>query len=99
MVPFVTLPYTYYYVRRKPPSPEPNHRRETAIKLEPSANGKWSGPSYPPQNSNFSALSPKSPDYDDADEDDQLSEQLDRRYRKWELCVSITLMYYQILIC
>ncbi|KAA0057915.1 DDT domain-containing protein DDR4 isoform X1 [Cucumis melo var. makuwa] len=68
--------------KRKPPSPEPNHRRETAIKLEPSANGKWSGPSYPPQNSNFSALSPKSPDYDDADEDDQLSEQLDRSNRR-----------------
>ncbi|KGN63642.2 DDT domain-containing protein DDR4 isoform X2 [Cucumis sativus] len=68
--------------KRKPPSPEPNHRREAAIKLEPSANGKWSGPSYPSQNSNFSALSPKSPDYDDADEDDQLSEQLDRRRRQ-----------------
>ncbi|XP_004138143.1 DDT domain-containing protein DDR4 isoform X1 [Cucumis sativus] len=68
--------------KRKPPSPEPNHRREAAIKLEPSANGKWSGPSYPSQNSNFSALSPKSPDYDDADEDDQLSEQLDRSNRR-----------------
>ncbi|XP_038878844.1 DDT domain-containing protein DDR4 isoform X3 [Benincasa hispida] len=68
--------------KRKPPSPEPNHRREAAVKLEPSANGKWSGPSYPSQNANFSALSPKSPDYDDADEDDQLSEQLDRSNRR-----------------
>lgn len=51
-------------------------------------NGKWSGPSYVFQNSNFSALSPKSPDYDDVDEDD-MSEQLDRRYKKCELCVSV----------
>lgn len=68
--------------KRKPPSPEPNHRREASVKLEPSANGKWSGPSYPSPNANFSALSPKSPDYDDADEDDHMSEQLDRSNRR-----------------
>ncbi|XP_022921483.1 DDT domain-containing protein DDR4-like isoform X2 [Cucurbita moschata] len=67
--------------KRKPPSPEPNHRREAAVNLEPSANGKWSSPSFASQNFNFSALSPKSPDYDDVDED-HMSEQLDRRRRQ-----------------
>ncbi|XP_022972308.1 DDT domain-containing protein DDR4-like isoform X1 [Cucurbita maxima] len=67
--------------KRKAPSPEPHDRKEDVVKLEPSANGKWSGPSYASQNSNFSALSPKSPDYDDADED-HMSEQLDRSNRR-----------------
>ncbi|XP_022134924.1 DDT domain-containing protein DDR4 isoform X2 [Momordica charantia] len=69
--------------KRKQSSPEPNHRREATVKLEPSVNGKWSGPSYASQNSNFSPLSPKSPDYDDDAEEDHMSDpQLDRRRRQ-----------------
>lgn len=47
------------------------------MKPEASTNGKWSGPSHAPQHVSFSALSPKSPDYDDAD--DYNKEQSDRR--------------------
>ena len=64
--------------RRKPPSPEPVHRREGFSKPEASTNGKWSGPSHASQHGTFSAASPNSLDYDDMDEDHK-SEALDRR--------------------
>ena len=54
-------------------------------KPEASSNGKWAGPSHAPQNVSFSALSPKSPDYDDADEDNK-SDQMDRRCALLPVC-------------
>ncbi|XP_011042626.1 PREDICTED: uncharacterized protein LOC105138274 [Populus euphratica] len=67
--------------KRKPPSPEPVHRREGFSKPEASANGKWSGPSHASQQGTFSAASPNSLDYDDMDEDNK-SEALDRSNRR-----------------
>lgn len=67
--------------KRKPPSPEPTVRREGVTKPEPSTNGRWSGPSQAPQHVNFNALSPKSPDYDEID-DEHKSEPLDRSNRR-----------------
>lgn len=66
--------------KRKQPSPEPTARRE-AIKLEASTNGRWSGPSQGPEHLSFSSLSPKSPDYDEFDEEHNL-EPLDRGNRR-----------------
>jgi hypothetical protein len=68
----------FTFFRRKPPSPEPVHRREGFSKPEASTNGKWSGPSHASQHGTFSAASPNSLDYDDMDEDHK-SEGLDRR--------------------
>ncbi|KAL3575242.1 hypothetical protein D5086_023343 [Populus alba] len=67
--------------KRKPPSPEPVHRREGFSKPEASTNGKWSGPSHASQHGTFSAASPNSLDYDDMDEDHK-SEALDRSNRR-----------------
>ncbi|XP_061956917.1 DDT domain-containing protein DDR4-like isoform X1 [Populus nigra] len=67
--------------KRKPPSPEPVHRREGFAKPEASTNGKWSGPSHASQHGTFSAASPNSLDYDDMDEDHK-SEALDRSNRR-----------------
>lgn len=52
--------------KKKPPSPEPIHRRDFA-KPEASTNGRWSGPSHASPHVNINVLSPKSPDYDDDD--------------------------------
>ncbi|KAL9314179.1 hypothetical protein ACSQ67_019631 [Phaseolus vulgaris] len=59
--------------KRKPPSPELLPRREAGSKPEALSNGKWSGPSpsHDPQDLNFGTLSPKSPDFDDMEEDNQ----------------------------
>ncbi|QCE13860.1 DDT domain-containing protein DDR4-like [Vigna unguiculata] len=59
--------------KRKPPSPEAIPRREPGSKPEALSNGKWSGPSpsHDPQDLNFGTLSPKSPDFDDMEEDNQ----------------------------
>ncbi|KAF3437102.1 hypothetical protein FNV43_RR19855 [Rhamnella rubrinervis] len=67
--------------KRKQPSPEPLQRREIGMKPEASTNGKWSGPSHAPQHVTFSAVSPKSPDYDYVDEDNK-SDQMDRSNRR-----------------
>lgn len=48
------------------------------MKPEASINGKWSGPSHASQHDNFSAPSPTSPDFDDAQEEDK-TEPMDRR--------------------
>lgn len=54
------------------------HQREGSVKLEASENGKWSGPSHASdQYGNFSEMSPSSPDYDDANEEQ--NPDLDRR--------------------
>ncbi|KAK6249904.1 hypothetical protein QUC31_007377 [Theobroma cacao] len=65
--------------KRKPPSPDPLNRRDVA-KPEPSANGKLSGPSYAAEQDNYNLLSPKSPEYDDFD--DNKSGDLDRSNRR-----------------
>ncbi|XVE57037.1 hypothetical protein DITRI_Ditri04bG0059400 [Diplodiscus trichospermus] len=65
--------------KRKPPSPDPLHRRDVA-KPEPSANGKLSGPSHGSEQDNYNLLSPKSPEYDDFD--DNKSGELDRSNRR-----------------
>jgi len=72
-----------FYIRRKPPSPELLPRREAGSKPEALSNGKWSGPSpsHDPQDLNFGTLSPKSPDFDDMEEDNQTDIlDLDRRF-------------------
>ncbi|KAH7528524.1 DDT domain-containing protein DDR4 isoform X2 [Ziziphus jujuba] len=66
--------------KRKQPSPDPLQRRDGVVKPEASTNGKWSGPSHATQHVNFSALSPKSPDYDYAD--DYNKDQFDRSNRR-----------------
>ncbi|XP_024022815.1 DDT domain-containing protein DDR4 [Morus notabilis] len=66
--------------KRKQPSPESLLKREGASKPDGFSNGRWSGPSYG-QHVGFSALSPKSPDFDDAYEDDK-SDPLDRSNRR-----------------
>lgn len=65
------------FVRRKQSSPEPP-RREVGAKPEALANGKWSGSSHSPQHLNYGMPSPKSSDYDDAEEEHQ-TETMDRR--------------------
>ncbi|KAF4376095.1 hypothetical protein CsatB_017848 [Cannabis sativa] len=67
--------------KRKHPSPEPLYKREGMVKHDVSTNGRWSGPSHSSQHGGFSALSPKSSDYDDADEDDK-SDPMDRSNRR-----------------
>ncbi|XP_057952518.1 DDT domain-containing protein DDR4 [Malania oleifera] len=67
--------------KRKQPSPEPNARREVVPKPEASSNGKWGDPAHNFEHLSFSAPSPKSPDYDDVDEENK-SEQLDRGTRR-----------------
>ncbi|XP_061953436.1 DDT domain-containing protein DDR4-like [Populus nigra] len=67
--------------KRKPPSPEPFHRREGFAKPEASTNGELSGPSHTSQHGTFSAASPDSLEYDDMDEDHK-SEMLDRGNRR-----------------
>ncbi|CAK7322907.1 unnamed protein product [Dovyalis caffra] len=68
--------------KRKPPSPEPVHRREGFAKPEASTNGKWSGPSHTSQDGAFSAASPNSLEYDDDMDEDHKSETLDRSNRR-----------------
>ncbi|XWS60637.1 hypothetical protein CRYUN_Cryun07bG0052500 [Craigia yunnanensis] len=63
----------------KPPSPDPLNRRDVA-KPEPSANGKLSDPSHGSEQDNYNLLSPKSPEYDDSD--DNKSGELDRSNRQ-----------------
>ncbi|XWS51061.1 hypothetical protein CRYUN_Cryun12cG0143800 [Craigia yunnanensis] len=65
--------------KRKPPSPDPLNRRDVS-KPEPSANGKLSGPSHVSEQENYNLLSPKSPEYDDFD--DNKSGELDRSNRR-----------------
>ncbi|KAJ6970376.1 hypothetical protein NC653_034845 [Populus alba x Populus x berolinensis] len=67
--------------KRKPPSPEPFHRREGFAKPEASTNGELSGPSHTSQHGTFSAASPDSLESDDMDEDHK-SEMLDRGNRR-----------------
>ncbi|KAI5562508.1 hypothetical protein BDE02_15G057700 [Populus trichocarpa] len=67
--------------KRKPPSPEPFHRREGFAKPEASTNGELSGPSHTSQHGTFSAASPDSLEYEDMDEDHK-SEMLDRGNRR-----------------
>ena len=71
--------FTFFtlFLRRKPPSPEPFHRREGFAKPEASTNGELSGPSHTSQHGTFSAASPDSLESDDMDEDHK-SEMLDR---------------------
>ncbi|KAK0587644.1 hypothetical protein LWI29_026264 [Acer saccharum] len=66
--------------KRKPPSPEPNQRREVDFKPEASMNGKWSDPLHASEH-NFNAVSPDSQDYDE-DEEEHEPEQLDRSNRR-----------------
>ncbi|KAK7411496.1 hypothetical protein VNO78_02930 [Psophocarpus tetragonolobus] len=70
--------------KRKPPSPEPTiPRREAGAKPEALTNGKWSGTSYDPQDLNFGTPSPKSPDFDDMEEENQMDMlDLDRSNRR-----------------
>ncbi|XP_027365773.1 DDT domain-containing protein DDR4-like [Abrus precatorius] len=68
--------------KRKPPSPEPIlGRREAGAKPEALTNGNWSGPSHAPQHLNFDMPSPKSPDFDDVEEENQ-NDALDRSNRR-----------------
>lgn len=67
--------------KRKPPSPEPIHRRDGIVKPEASTNGKWSGPSHTSPHGTFNLTSPDSPGYDDFDEDHK-TELLDRSNRR-----------------
>nr|KYP37808.1 hypothetical protein KK1_040985 [Cajanus cajan] len=67
--------------KQKPPSPEPIPRRETGVKPEGLTNGKWSGPSHDPQDLNFGMPSPKSPDFDDMEEENE-TDMLDRSNRR-----------------
>lgn len=70
-----------FIIRRKPPSPEPIPRREAGAKPEALTNGKWSGPSHDPQDLNFGMPSPKSPEFDDMEEENQTDMlDLDRRF-------------------
>ncbi|KAG5035533.1 hypothetical protein JHK87_010443 [Glycine soja] len=69
--------------KRKPPSPELIPRREAGAKHAALTNGKWSGPSHDPQDLNFGMPSPKSPDFDDMEEDNQTDMlDLDRSNRR-----------------
>lgn len=75
------LPLLLLLFRRKPPSPEPNQRREDDFKPEATMNGKWSDP-FQVSEQNFDAVSPDElNDYDMDDEDEEHKpEELDRRY-------------------
>ena len=84
---------SYFCVRRKQPSPEPQHRREFG-KPEASANGKWSGPSHA-QHDNFSAPSPTSPDFDDGQEDNKTD--LDRRCVNFFFPILLFWIYFHVL--
>lgn len=76
-----SIVYVFLFIRRKPPSPELIPRREAGAKPEALTNGKWSGPSHDPQDLNFGMPSPKSPDFDDMEEDNQTDMlDLDRRF-------------------
>ncbi|KAJ4851363.1 DDT domain-containing protein ddr4 [Turnera subulata] len=66
--------------KRKPPSPEPMHRRDGLTRAEAS-NGKLSGLPHGSEHGMFSAISPEEPDYDDNGEEHKL-EQLDRSNRR-----------------
>ncbi|KAH1126612.1 hypothetical protein AAZX31_06G179900 [Glycine max] len=69
--------------KRKPPSPELIPRREAGAKPEALTNGKWSGTSHDPQDLNFGMPSPKSPDSDDMEEENQTDMlDLDRSNRR-----------------
>ncbi|TKY73437.1 Cat eye syndrome critical region protein 2 [Spatholobus suberectus] len=69
--------------KRKPPSPEPIPRREAGAKPEALTNGKWSGPSHDTQNLNFGMPSPKSLEFDDMEEENQIDMlDLDRSNRR-----------------
>ena len=63
-------------IRRKQPFPEPTRRE--FIKHDTSTNGKWDSPSEFTQDVSFNTQSPKSPDFEDTD-DDQKNEPLERR--------------------
>ncbi|KAL2340833.1 hypothetical protein Fmac_008773 [Flemingia macrophylla] len=52
-------------------------KREAGVKPEGLTNGKWSGPSHDPQDLNFGLPSPKSPDFDDMEEENE-TDMLDR---------------------
>ncbi|KAI9087603.1 hypothetical protein K1719_030473 [Acacia pycnantha] len=67
--------------KQKQPSPEPASRREMVGKHETLSNGSRSGPSHTSEHLNFSMPSPKSPDFDDAEEVHK-SELLDRSNRR-----------------
>ncbi|KAG2675722.1 hypothetical protein I3760_12G018700 [Carya illinoinensis] len=67
--------------KRKQPSPDPLHRSEMVVKPEASTNGKWSSPSHASPHVNFSAPSPTSPDFDDA-QDEHKTDPLDRSNRR-----------------
>ncbi|KAK4257138.1 hypothetical protein QN277_006766 [Acacia crassicarpa] len=67
--------------KQKQPSPEPASRREMVGKHETLSNGSRSGPSHTSEHLNFSMPSPKSPDFDDAEEEHK-SELLDRSNRR-----------------
>ncbi|KAH1254833.1 DDT domain-containing protein DDR4 [Glycine max] len=76
-------PHIFFIIRRKPPSPELIPRREAGAKHAALTNGKWSGPSHDPQDLNFGMPSPKSPDFDDMEEDNQTDMlDLDRSNRR-----------------
>ncbi|KAG5032095.1 hypothetical protein JHK82_015685 [Glycine max] len=73
----------WLFLIRKPPSPELIPRREAGAKPEALTNGKWSGPSHDPQDLNFGMPSPKSPDSDDMEEENQTDMlDLDRSNRR-----------------
>ncbi|KAK1373308.1 DDT domain-containing protein [Heracleum sosnowskyi] len=67
--------------KTKQPSPEHTVRRE-GLRNDTSLNGsRMAGPSQNPQPESFSALSPKSPDYEESDDEDN-SEPVDRNNRR-----------------
>ncbi|BFG32680.1 hypothetical protein CerSpe_189540 [Prunus speciosa] len=68
--------------KRKQQSPEPLQKREGVVKPEASSNGKWNATPNSYEHVGFSAVSPKSPDYDYDVEEDNKSEQLDRGNRR-----------------
>ncbi|KAG5046307.1 hypothetical protein JHK86_015713 [Glycine max] len=73
----------WLFLIRKPPSPELIPRREAGAKPEALTNGKWSGTSHDPQDLNFGMPSPKSPDSDDMEEENQTDMlDLDRSNRR-----------------
>ncbi|KAF7806145.1 DDT domain-containing protein DDR4-like isoform X1 [Senna tora] len=67
--------------KQKQPSPEPIPRREIAGKAETLTNGRRSGPSHASEHLSFGIPSPKSSDFDDAEEEHK-SESLDRSNRR-----------------
>ncbi|BFG32679.1 hypothetical protein CerSpe_189530 [Prunus speciosa] len=69
-------------ITKKQQSPEPLQKREGVVKPEASSNGKWNATPNSYEHVGFSAVSPKSPDYDYDVEEDNKSEQLDRGNRR-----------------